>query len=295
MSWQRHELDGRPLFVWAPADRSREYPTVYVLHAHMRNAESWFNVTPFELSYPEAIDELAPDALVVLVDGWTDVGGGQWIGPHADYLRDEVVPFVERSYPANGLRALQGKSSGAYGALVNALARPDVFSAVAAHAPMALFEVTVAHDFPSAVRELRERGQTMNEALAAIHGLESHADAVLVEVGALARAFSDGELPFRLDTAELVPDVWERWLEHDPLRIAAARPDAVRALRGVWLDAGRRDEYFLDLGATALRDTLLETGLAEESLHFELFDGGHRGVSGRYPQSLTWLVERLRD
>ena len=72
--------DGRPLFVWAPADRAGSYPTVYVLHAHMRSARSWFNVTPFEQSYPDAIAALGLPCVVALVDGWTDVGGGQWIG-----------------------------------------------------------------------------------------------------------------------------------------------------------------------------------------------------------------------
>ena len=99
VSWDAHELGGRPLFVWAPVDRSRAYPTVYVLHAHMRSARWWFNVDPFVPSYPEVIDELAPDAVVVLVDGWTDFGGGQWIGEHATYLRDEVVPFVDDAVP----------------------------------------------------------------------------------------------------------------------------------------------------------------------------------------------------
>jgi len=293
VTWERHELGGRPLFVWAPPDRSRSYPVVYVLHAHMRDAQSWFNVTPFERSYPELVDELAPDAVVALVDGWTPVGGGQWIGEHADYLCEQVVPFVEEHYPANGSRGLQGKSSGAYGAVVNALLRPDLFHAVAAHAPMALFEVTVAHDFPAVARELRERGQTISEALAGVTELDSHGTVLVVEVGALAAAFSDGELPFRADTAALVPEVWGKWLAHDPVRLVAGRVEAVRGLRGVWLDAGRRDEYFLDLGAVALRDALVEAGLPEEALRFELFDGGHRGVSGRYPASLAWLVERL--
>jgi Putative esterase len=293
LSWDSHTLEGRPLFVWAPADRSRAYPVVYVLHAHLRDARSWFNVEPFERSYPEAIDELAPEAIVALVDGWTDAGGGQWVGEHAAYLCEDVVPFVEHAYAANGLRGLQGKSSGAYGALVNALARPDLFAAVAAHAPMALFEVTVAHDFPAAARELRERGLSLVEALQGIAGLHSAGDVTLAEIGSLALAFSEGELPFRVETAAPVPAVWERWLERDPVRIAAGRPDAVRALRAVWLDAGRRDEYFLDLGAVALRDALLEAGLPQDRLHFELFDGGHRGVSGRYPASLAWLVERL--
>jgi hypothetical protein len=69
----------------------------------------------------------------------------------------------------------------------------------------------------------------------------------------------------------------------------------VRALRGVWLDAGRADEYFLDLGATALRDALVAAGLAEERLLFELVEGGHGGMSHRYPSSLAWLVDRLKD
>jgi S-formylglutathione hydrolase FrmB len=259
----------------------------------MRNAQSWFNVEPFEQSYPEAIEGLAPDAVVALVDGWTWVGGGQWIGEHAAYLREEVVPFVERAYPANGRRALQGKSSGGYGALVNALRDPARFHAVAAHAPMALFEVTIAHDFPAVARELRERDVSLDAALRGIGAPPSRGDVLLVEVGSLAHAFSDGELPFRVDTGALVADVWHRWLAHDPVRLVAERPDAVPALRAVWLDAGRRDEYFLDLGAVALRDALLAAGLPEDRLRFELFDGGHRGLSGRYPASLQWLVERL--
>ena len=220
MSWDAHELGGRPLFVWAPADRSRTYPTVYVLHAHMRSARWWFNVDPFVPSYPEVIDQLAPEAVVVLVDGWTDVGGGQWIGELASYLRDEVVPFVDEQYPTSGLRGLQGKSSGGYGALVNAMERPDLFHAVAAHAPDALFEVTLAHGFPLAARELRERFDGSLDAFwASFAGLQSHGDALLVELTAAARAFGDGTLPF--DAEGRVLPVFERWLEHDPVRLAA--------------------------------------------------------------------------
>ena len=293
MTWEAHELGGRPLFVWTPSDSSRRYPTVYVLHAHMRSARWWFNVDPFVPSYPEVIDELAPEAVVVLVDGWTDVGGGQWIGEHATYLRDEVLPFVDGAYSTNGLRGLQGKSSGGYGALVNAMERPDLFHAVAAHAPDALFEVTLAHGFPLAARELRDRFDGSLDAFwSSFAGLESHGDALLVELTAAANAFGDGTLPF--DSLGRTLPVFERWLERDPARLAADFDEAVQSWRGVWLDAGRRDEYFLDLGAAALRDALLAAGLADDRLHFELVDGGHSGMSHRYPLSLSWLVERLR-
>ncbi|HVW89955.1 MAG TPA: alpha/beta hydrolase-fold protein, partial [Gaiellaceae bacterium] len=177
--WEEHSVGGRPLFAWAPEDRSRAYPTVYVLHAHMRSARWWFNVEPFAESYPDLIARTAPEAVVVLVDGWTDLGGGQWIGELGSYLRDEVVPFVDAHYPANGLRGLQGKSSGGYGAVVHALERPDLFQAFAAHAPDALFEVTLAHGFPAAARALRER--TLDEYWAAFDGLRSREDALVVE------------------------------------------------------------------------------------------------------------------
>jgi S-formylglutathione hydrolase FrmB len=312
VSWHKHTfvsdvlLDNplgdpheRPLWVWSPQDTARRYPTVYVLHAHMRSARSWFNVDPFDVSYPEAIDRLAPAAIVVLVDGWTSVGGSQWIdsagiGPYATYLRDEVVPFVDGNYATNGARGLQGKSSGGYGALIAALERPDLFSAVAAHAPDALFEVTLAHGFPAAARELRERHDgSLDRFWSSFAALQTRGDALLVELGAAALAFSDGELPFELETATLLAPVWEQWLAHDSVRLVASHADAVRTLRGVWLDAGRSDEYFLDLGALALRRAFSEAGLADNALRFELVDGGHGGMSGRYPLSLAWLVERL--
>ena len=290
MSWDRHELGGRPLYVWAPADSSRRYPAVYVLHAHMRSAPWWFNVEPFEVSYPDRISSLGLGVVVVLVDGWTELGGGQWIGPLATYLQDEVVPFVDGEYPTNGLRGLQGKSSGGYGAIVNALERPDLFHAVAAHAPDALFEVTLAHGFPAAARALLD--SSLADYWASFEGIRSRSDALLVELSAAAHAFGDGTLPFD-ELGRVDETAFARWLEHDPVRLVPRRREAVRVLRGVWLDAGDRDEYFLDLGALALRDALLAAGLPGERLRFELVEGGHGGMSHRYPLSLAWLAERL--
>jgi S-formylglutathione hydrolase FrmB len=265
----------------------------------MRTAASWFNVDPFQRSYPQQIQALAPDAVVVLVDGWTSVGGSQWIdspgiGAYATYLCDEVVAFVDDHYPTDGARALQGKSSGGYGAVVNALGRPDLFSAFAAHAPDSLFDVTLAQSFPAAARELRDRFEGSLESFwSAFEGLRSSGDALLVELGAAALAYGDGTLPFDPLTAELDPEAWSGWLLHDPVRLVGAHAAAAAALRGAWLDAGRSDEYFLDLGASALHRALLRAGLPEEQLHFELFDGGHRGIGDRYPLSLAFLVESL--
>jgi S-formylglutathione hydrolase FrmB len=312
VSWTRHTIDSdalrgnrlgdspeRDLWVWAPQDRSQSYPTIYVLHAHMRSAASWFNVEPFDRSYPEEVDALAPEAVVALVDGWTSVGGSQWIdsdgiGRYATYLCDEIVPFVDTRYPTSGARALQGKSSGGYGAIVNTLAHPDLFQAFAGHAPDALFDVTLAHGFPAAARLLDEHGiASMAEFWRSFSGLDEPGSALLVELGACALAFGDGELPFDRDTATLVTDRWRPWLAHDPLRLIEEHASAAAGLRGVWLDAGDRDEYYLDRGVLGLRRAFERAGLPEERLRFELFSGGHRGLSHRYLLSLAYLVGSL--
>ena len=94
----------RPLWVWSPADDSRRYPAVYVIQGMLGRVDAWFNVSSWTESYPDAIERIAPDAVVVLVDAFTAVGGSQFVdsagtGRYHTYLCDEVVPFVASSSP----------------------------------------------------------------------------------------------------------------------------------------------------------------------------------------------------
>jgi hypothetical protein len=68
---------------------------------------------------------------------------------------------------------------------------------------------------------------------------------------------------------------------------------ALRSLRAVWIDAGTRDDFFLDLGAEAFRAALREVGVADDVIRFELFDATHSGIDYRYPLSLAWLCQRI--
>jgi hypothetical protein len=74
-----------------------------------------------------------------------------------------------------------------------------------------------------------------------------------------------------------------------------AHAEALRGLRAIWIDAGTRDEYHLDLGAGAFRAALRDVGVADEIVHFELFDAGHGSIEYRYPQSLAWLCARMTE
>jgi len=67
--------------------------------------------------------------------------------------------------------------------------------------------------------------------------------------------------------------------------------EALRSLRGIWVDAGLQDDYFLDLGARAFVAELAGIGVTDVA--FELFDGTHRAIEYRYPLALRYLAERL--
>ena len=69
-----------------------------------------------------------------------------------------------------------------------------------------------------------------------------------------------------------------------PRRSAAA--DA-----GDYIDAGKRDQYFLDLGAEAFRRALEAIGVTD--IFFELFDATHTAIEYRYPIAVKYLAERL--
>src|SRR3954453_5494342 len=163
----------RPLYVYRPPgvelDHPRPLPSVYVIQGYTGQLDMWANRTAFEPTIVERIDAMfvageCPDALVVVVDCWTSYGGSQFLnsialGRYQDYLCDECVPFVEERYPAladRESRALTGKSSGGYGAMVVPMVRPDVFSALAAHAGDALFEACYLPAFPQVARALRD-------------------------------------------------------------------------------------------------------------------------------------------
>jgi len=75
------------------------------------------------------------------------------------------------------------------------------------------------------------------------------------------------------------------------VRMVEPHADALRAMRAIYIDAGKSDEFFLDLGAEAFRRELEHVGVTD--VFFELFDGTHGGITWRYPIALRYLAERL--
>ncbi|WP_249009560.1 alpha/beta hydrolase-fold protein [Conexibacter sp. DBS9H8] len=310
----------RPLYVYRTAGvrsltedpGAPAVPAVFVLQAFLNQADRWFNRDVFTPTVFEALDSLSRDGalapcVIVFVDAWTSLGGAQFInspgvGNYADYLCDEVVPFIDAQYPVidgpEG-RGLAGHSSGGYGAMVNAMLRPDRFGAFSSRAGDALFEVSMAPDFPAAAKVLRDRFdgsmETFVAEFAAADRFEYRRFGLLLTLYAAAAAYSPGpdgrpELPFDPRTGQTLPDVFARWLAWDPVHLAARHADALAGLCHVHLEAGRADEANLDLGAQAMSDELTRLGVTHS---FELFEGGHGGGAHRLPVAIAAMVRAL--
>jgi S-formylglutathione hydrolase FrmB len=308
----------RPLWVYLPPgvehDHPKPLPSVYVIQGYTGQIDMWANRSAYEPTFLERLDHLfaggdCPDAVVVLVDAWTSYGGSQFLdspgtGRYHTYLCDEVVPFVDAGYrtladPAH--RGIAGKSSGGYGAMVTPMLRPDLFGGLVTHAGDALFEACYARDFAKAARALRDDYDgsfvTFFERLAAADHFDFERFAAPLEAYGYAACYSPDPtepgkalLPFEIDTGRRVDDVWQQWLEWDPVRMAPAHAQALRSMKRIYLDAGKSDEYYLDLGASAFAREVEKAG-AECTL--ELFDGRHGGLTYRYPGAIRELVIAL--
>jgi S-formylglutathione hydrolase FrmB len=306
----------RPLRVQLPPGYDagdQRYPTVYVLQGLTGQLDMWTNRKAFQRNVPEAVDaamQEGPRAIVVYVDAWTRLGGSQFLdspgtGRYHTYLCDEIVPFVDASFrtlAAARHRGVTGKSSGGYGAMVTPMLRPDLFGALATHAGDALFEASYQPDIREAVRALRDEYdgsyERFWEDFRSRPGRPRRSDGAALNMYCMAACYSadaDGSvrLPFETETGRLIPAVWEEWLRHDPVRMVPQHAAELRAMRGFWIDAGRSDEYFLDLGADAFRRALADAGVPDELVRFELYDGTHANLEWRYPIAISWLAERL--
>jgi S-formylglutathione hydrolase FrmB len=307
----------RPLWVYVPPgyddEPDRAYPSVYLIQGLTGQLDMWRNRSPFRRNFPELADDLfargeTPPCIVVFVDCWTSLGGSQFLdspatGSYHTYLCDEVVPWVDSEYrtlAAAEHRGIAGKSSGGYGAMVTPMLRPDLFGGLATHAGDALFEVCYLPDLRETVRALRDEYDGSYdrfwEDFRSRPALSKGSDHALLNTWCMAACYSadpDGtvRLPFDVDTGEHDSEIWERWLAWDPVRMVPHHAEALRSLRAVYVDAGTKDEFYLDLGAEAFRRALEEIGVTD--VHFDLFDGGHMGIEYRYPLSLAYLAERL--
>lgn len=300
----------RDLFVYLPPgydpSGKRRYPIALLLAGFTGFGEFLFQRQAFGDSIQSRMDRLVaagrvPPMIVASPDCMTALGGSQYVdspavGDYETHVVREVVPFLDARFltkPAARHRAVAGKSSGGYGALMLAMKHPGVFGSLASHSGDAYFEYCYGFDFVKCWNGLREAGSVAAwlarfRAQPKPRGDDIHV-LNIVAMSACYSPHADGkgfDLPFDLATGERRDDVMRRWARFDPAVACRRYARNLAKLRGIFIDCGLRDEFTLHAGARILTARLRALGLDPVQ---QEFDDGHMGISYRYDASLPYL------
>ncbi len=301
-----------PVYLPPGYDTSSErYPVIYALTGFTGFGRNLLNRSAFSEALDQRLDRLIQTgrmrpAIVVMPDCFTRYGGSQYLdsaatGRYETHIIEELVPFIDSKYrtiPEAAQRAVMGKSSGGYGSLILGMRHPDVFGIVACHSGDMGFEYCYLPDFPPAMIQLEKHG--------GIQGFleqfyekpkKNSEDFLTLNVIAMAACYSSNpkakshlfNLPFDLETGELLEDVWQRWLSWDPIRLIDEHESALRKLK-LFLDCGTKDEFRLYMGARIFSAKL--QNLEIEHL-YEEFEDTHMHIPYRYDRSLPWISEQF--
>lgn len=251
--------------------------------------------------------EMAP-AVVVMPDCYTSLGGNQYVnsaavGAYADYLVEELVPFVTDAFNVTDHRdgrALFGKSSGGYGALYHAMVHPETWGAVASHAGDVGFELLFRGEFPTACSLLAPLGGDTEAFIRAFwrKNRPTGRDFTVMMILAMAASYDPDpdnprriRLPFDLRTCAVDEDRWANWMAFDPLVMLEDHAEALKSLRGLYIDVGLYDQYHIQYGTRRFTDRLEELGVPHR---YEEFEGTHSSIDWRLDTSLPFLVNALK-
>ncbi|MEO6364114.1 MAG: alpha/beta hydrolase-fold protein, partial [Caldimonas sp.] len=269
--------------------------------------------------------------IIVFPDCFTALGGNQYInssaiGHYADYLTQELIPFVDahfRTLASRRHRGCFGKSSGGYGAIVHGMRYARFWGAVADHSGDAYFDFVYGADWPNTLDTLArfarpkrkegpidvvalEQGVAAGEddgrvaaflkALRAKKKL-NRADGHAVMMLCMAATYDPDpsapngfRLPYNLETGERIEARWKAWLAHDPIHLVKRHAAALRSLRGIFIDCGWADPYHIHYGARILSKRLTALGIAHT---YEEFDDDHSDIDYRMDTSLPFLARAL--
>jgi len=308
----------RDLMVYLPpeydTEPDRRFPVFVDVVGFMGSGPVHLGWRAFGESVPLRLERLVRTkkmgpVIAVFPDCWTRLGGNQYInssavGRYADYLLEEVLPEVDDRYRTFGdgaHRAVFGKSSGGYGAIIHAMRYAKHWGAAACHSGDMYFDFCYRTDIPNVLAELGKHGSDPERFLRDFYRKDKigQADGHTIMFLAMA-AFYDPDpearlgfhLPMDLHTGEVDERRWKRWLRHDPIHLIRQKPvrKNLASLRGLFIDCGVRDQYHLVYGARILHRTLEELGLRHR---YEEFDDNHSGIDYRLDTSLPFLYRSI--
>jgi enterochelin esterase family protein len=303
-----------PVYVPPGYEQSRKrYPVVYWLTGFSGRGRMLLNRSAFGEGIDERLDRLIASKkispmIVVMPDCFTRYGGSQYLdstatGRYETHIIQELIPYIDKKYRTlrePSQRAVMGKSSGGFGAIVLAMRHPDVFGVTICHSGDMAFEYCYLPDFPQAMIEL-EKHKTVQKYLDAFYKKpkKSMEDLLTLNVIAMAACYSPNpktkphlfDLPFDEKTGQLRADVWKRWLAWDPVRMVERHKQALRRLK-IFLDCGTKDEFRLYAGARIFSSELKKLRIQHV---YEEFEDTHMDIAYRYDRSLQFISQAFKS
>jgi S-formylglutathione hydrolase FrmB len=309
---ESHMLRGNPLhdpavrsiaiFLPSHAVAGAPLAAIYYLPGYGGSPDDFISRSNLWLDITQSLaEEVTPLALVV-VDGRTRWGCGQYLnsaaqGNYEDYICDEIVSAVEAKYPpvTKGVRRIiAGHSSGGFGALRLGSSRQTLFDAVIALSPDS--------DFPVSHLRLVQIAAVSNAPLAEIEQMESGAlpppkDGDLMYAVGLSAAYAarglsgPGQFDWLYDRGGKFRDeIWQRWLDNDPLTIVQRNPHAFASGQAVYLEGAAHDEYLANIGARAIFEVM--RARPARCTFYE--PPGHHGdhIRERLQRGVEWVFEK---
>ncbi len=268
----------------------------------------------FGESVPQRVDRLVAEGkmgpcIVAFPDCFTTLGGNQYVnssvtGNWADFLCNEMLPALESGFrimPGREHRGLFGKSSGGYGAIAHGMLYAEHWGAIACHSGDMAFDLCYRGDLPNTLSHIAASGGSIEAFVDSLAGKAkiSDDDMHTLMILAMAATYDPApelpygvRLPVDMNTCEMDPRLWARWLAWDPVELIA-REDVqsnLRSLRGIFIDCGSSDQYTLVFGARSLKQRLDALGIKH---HYEEFPDNHSGVDYRMDVSLPFLYSKL--
>jgi enterochelin esterase family protein len=284
-------------------EKGDRYPVVFLLAGFGGTGAKFLNYDAWEENLHERMARLVGSGrvrsmILVLPDAMTRFGGSQYInstatGRYQDYLL-ELVDWADHSFHTLArpeARAIAGKSSGGFGAVTMAFDHPGAFGLVGDISGDKYFEYCYFPEFPRFHRALKaqeDAASVLQDPRAARPHDQAFRD--VMELAAMSSCYSPNpqapfgfDVPFDPATGALLPEVWERWRNHDPLVRLASDGEALRGLRLLYLDCGQRDEFYLDVGMRLFHEALAARSIAHV---YETHAGGHFDLNDRLDLSL---------
>ncbi|MBT3427618.1 MAG: enterochelin esterase [Gammaproteobacteria bacterium] len=269
----------------------------------------------FAETLPQRIDRLIDEGLmgpsiIAFPDCFTSLGGNQYIdtsvmGNWSTWLVEDMLPQLIDNFPIlseAGNRAVFGKSSGGYGAMLQGMTQGDQWGAVACHSGDMNFQLCYQSELPRIVLALQQSGGSIKSFLDRLGNRKnvSGQDMSILMMLAMAASYDPDpasdygiRLPVTLDTCELIPERWQNWQAWDPLTLVedADVQSSLSSLKNLYIDCGNRDQYYLMFGARALTKRLGALGINHS---YEEFEDNHSGIDYRMDLSLPSLYQSIK-